>query len=110
MRELDVRPNLVYLDASHDVDSVSRELAAYFALLEEPCALIGDDFVDQKPDLVRAVREFAAERGLRLHSDREKFVLVRDPGLSEQLLSARDHWRRARWRAGRLGERLTPRR
>ena len=104
--ELGIRPNLVYLDAAHDEDSVRRDLEVYFPLLEAPCALAGDDFVEGKPGLVRAVREFAADRGLELHVDREKFVLSSDPGLGERLLARPDRWRRARWKAGRLRQRL----
>ena len=105
--ELDVRPNLVYLDGAHDHASVRRDLESYFPLVQERGALMGDDFQDQRPGLVRAVAEFAAGRGLRLHADREKFVLARDLGLIEDLVDARNRWRRALWRAGQIaGPRL----
>jgi hypothetical protein len=111
LEKLGIRPYLVYLDASHDGRSVERDLEAWFPLLSDTGALIGDDFVEeQRPDLVRAVRGFADQRGLEVHSDREKFVLARDPGLLQRLRRSRDGWRRAKWTAGRVRGRLLPRR
>ena len=93
--ELDVRPNLVYLDGAHYHAAVKRDLESYFPLLQEPCALMGDDFVpDQRPELAQAVREFVAEHDLLLHCDGEKFVIARDPDLIEEVASARSRWRR----------------
>jgi predicted O-methyltransferase YrrM len=105
LEELEIRPNLVYLDAAHDGAAVRRDLESYLPLLREPGALFGDDFVERhRPGLVRAVREFASDHGLRLHSDREKFVITRDPGMVERLTKARRGWRRALWRARRIAE------
>ena len=108
LEKLRIRPDLVYLDASHDGRSVERDLEAWYPLLSETGALIGDDFIEeQRPDLVRAVRAFADRRGLEVHSDREKFVLTRDPGLLRRLRGSRDGWRRAKWRAGRVRGRMS---
>jgi Methyltransferase domain len=109
LEEFDVRPNLVYLDAAHDGRSVGRDLETYFPLLREPCALLGDDFLHrQRPELVAAVREFAADHKLRLYSDREKFVIARESGLINDLEKARGRWRRALMRARRIA-RTAPR-
>jgi hypothetical protein len=102
--ELDVRPSLVYIDGAHDHGSVRRDLESYFPLLREPCALMGDDFLpDQRPGLVRAVREFVADHGLRLHCDGEKFVIARDSDLIDELANARSRWRRAVRRGELIG-------
>jgi predicted O-methyltransferase YrrM len=94
---LDLRADLVYVDGAHDPASVRRDLASYFPLLQERGVLMGDDFYPkQRPGLVRAVREFVADHGLRLHCDREKFVVARDPDLIAEIAAARGRWRRAR--------------
>jgi hypothetical protein len=97
--ELGVRPNLVYVDGAHDHASVRRDLESYFPLLQEPGALMGDDFDPvARPEVVRAVREFVADHDLRLHRDREKFVVARHQDVIDELAGVRSRWRRVRAR------------
>jgi len=65
---IDAIPDLVFLDGSHDFDSVYEDLSAWYPLLEENGVLCGDDFnwgVD-KP-VKRAVLRFAEENNLRVN-------------------------------------------
>jgi predicted O-methyltransferase YrrM len=43
-RELNIRPDLIYIDAGHDYKSVLKDIEAWFPLLEEGGMLCGDDW------------------------------------------------------------------
>jgi len=65
---LEVEPDLIYIDAAHDYHSVKKDLEAWYAFVGEKTVFCGDDW---SWDGVRqAVTEFAAERDLRLTSNR----------------------------------------
>ena len=63
LRELGVRADLVYVDAGHEEEEVSADLANYSTLLSPAGVMFGDDYHSDWPGLVRAVDDFA-----RLHS------------------------------------------
>lgn len=66
--ELDVYPDLIYIDASHDYLSVKRDLEAWFLHVTDGCVFCGDDW--RFPGVRQAVTEFAEERGFEVHSDK----------------------------------------
>lgn len=70
-----LRPQFVYIDASHEFVEISFDLRFYWDLLADDGVLVGDDFHPQWPGVVNAVRSFAAEKGLALHVDGQKYVL-----------------------------------
>jgi hypothetical protein len=78
LREKGLQPDLVYLDASHDEDSVLRDLKAYWGLLRPGGVILGDDFA-KYPGVRRAAQAFAAEAELDLVDYGDKFVLRRPP-------------------------------
>ncbi len=63
---LNVRPDLVYLDASHDTPSVYADLKAWFPFVKGHGILCGDDWT--WPSVVRAVEKFAREHHLRIEA------------------------------------------
>ncbi len=75
LAELGVRFDLCYVDAAHEYDPVSQDLAACWELLDDPGILIGDDY--DWAEVRRAVDDFAARRGLSVSDDREKFVVMK---------------------------------
>lgn len=57
MRRLNITPQLVHLDASHDYRQVRVEMETYWDILEPGGILMGDDF--QFPNVSRAVVHFS---------------------------------------------------
>lgn len=65
---LTVTPDLVFLDGSHDFDSVYQDISTWFPLLEKEGILCGDDFNwGQGKPVKRAVEKFAREHNLKVH-------------------------------------------
>jgi len=62
----DVRADLIYIDASHDYQSVLNDLHVWYPRLSEHGVLCGDDW--GYPDICRAVFEFANKHGLQVHN------------------------------------------
>lgn len=63
---LDERPDMVYLDASHDYRSVYEDLCAWYPFVQNYGILCGDDW--SWVSVRKAVKQFAKERNLRLKS------------------------------------------
>ncbi|MGB7978453.1 MAG: class I SAM-dependent methyltransferase [Chlamydiales bacterium] len=60
------QPDLIYIDASHDTESVYKDLCAWFPLVDGRGILCGDDWLW---DSVRAaVERFAKEEKLKIHT------------------------------------------
>jgi predicted O-methyltransferase YrrM len=73
LRAKGIVPGLVYVDGAHEEEAVYRDLRAYWNLLAEDGALIGDDFGWE--GVRRAAERFAAEIGRALDVRGDKFVL-----------------------------------
>jgi predicted O-methyltransferase YrrM len=50
--------DLIYIDASHDYDSVLNDLKSWFPKLKKGGIICGDDYIDGWPGVVSAVDEF----------------------------------------------------
>jgi hypothetical protein len=50
--------DIVYLDASHDYDSVKKDIKAWYPKVRKGGILCGDDYISGWPGVVRAVDEF----------------------------------------------------
>ncbi len=61
-----VKPDLIYIDASHDALSVYKDLQAWYPLVQGHGILCGDDW--GQTGVQTAVKEFAAQRGLRIEA------------------------------------------
>lgn len=75
LRQMDLRPQLVHIDAAHDHESVARDLSNYYSLLAPGGALVGDDFTTSWPEVVWAATEFAHRNHLTLQQHSGKFLL-----------------------------------
>lgn len=62
--ELPIQADLIYIDASHDTDSVYADLRAWFPHVKPGGILCGDDW--HHPPLRAAVYRFAQEEGLEI--------------------------------------------
>jgi len=70
-----IRPDIVHVDAAHDYESVKRDARAYWEILGPGGALIGDDYHETWPGVIRAANEFSAEVGYPLTVSGPKWVL-----------------------------------
>lgn len=81
MAHMDIKPQLIYIDAAHEYEPVFRDLQAYWPLLDENGYLFGDDYPNAH-GVVRAVHEFAELNHLDIVVGNGKFVLLREPDAS----------------------------
>lgn len=65
-RALNVEPDLIYIDGAHDYESVRSDLYNWYPHAGPETIVCGDDW--GRPEVERAVTEFAAEKGLEIHS------------------------------------------
>jgi predicted O-methyltransferase YrrM len=69
-RTLDVKPDLIYLDATHDFYSVYEDLCNWFPFVQGHGVLCGDDYLwGYDLPVQRAVHLFAQLRNLTVHAD-----------------------------------------
>lgn len=78
LTHLGLRPDVIYIDAGHEYESVMQDLRAYWPLLAATGVLIGDDFISHD-SVTRAARDFAREVKVPLVGKYSKFVLSKDP-------------------------------
>jgi hypothetical protein len=87
LKEMNIFPDVIYIDASHDYPDVKQDLAAYYELVRPGGVVFGDDFIDW-PGVTQAVAEFAMEKKLALIGCAGKYALAKDADI-------RDVFRRA---------------
>ncbi len=69
-QQVEQRPDLVFVDASHEYDDVQRDLAAWFPRLGPGGVLCGDDWTwGAGRPVARAVEDFAARHGLTVKTE-----------------------------------------
>jgi hypothetical protein len=52
-----LEPDLIYVDASHEYEAVKEDLAGWGAILKQNGVLMGDDYTEGWPGVVKAVNE-----------------------------------------------------
>ena len=78
--DMDVKADLIFIDAGHEYDDISADIDDYYDLLEVDGVMFGDNF--HYPPIRRAVYEFSSHKGLRIANKGNKWVLF---GPSAQL-------------------------
>lgn len=69
----------VFLDGSHDAESVTVDLTSWTARLRAGGRLAGHDYDHKHPELTRAVDAFAAARGLEVRRGPRSIYWLADP-------------------------------
>ena len=72
---------MIYIDAGHEFESVTRDLEMYWELLEEGGAMILDDYITWA-GVTKAVDAFAFKNNLVVHGEREKAVITKNSKLN----------------------------
>jgi len=76
LREQGVKADLIYIDASHEINEVYADIAAYRPLLSEKGVMFGDDY-KQFVGVFCDVNRYAAEHFLRVENIDNKFWVLR---------------------------------
>ena len=74
-----LRFEVIYIDAHHDEDEVYGDMRRCWKLLKPGGVMFGDDYLVNEPGVVNAVKRFAAEGGLQLQTQAEKWALQKAP-------------------------------
>lgn len=68
-------PDLIYLDASHDTQSVYEDLIAWYPYVRDHGTICGDDWI--WPSVQAAVNTFSSEQGLKIEASGNFWYLMR---------------------------------
>lgn len=75
-KEKGIKPQFLYLDATHTYKSVMKELEAWYPIILENDGIItGDDFDWKHKEVGKAVKDFAAKHGLKYYTDKTFWVM-----------------------------------
>jgi predicted O-methyltransferase YrrM len=74
---LGIRPNLIYLDASHDFMDVAIDLQLYWDLLAPGGVLVGDDYTIHWPGVIAAAKRHARDQRLSMLAYRGQYVFAK---------------------------------
>jgi hypothetical protein len=61
-----IRPDLIYIDASHEFNPVTSDISCYYPLLKDGCVMLGDDYSSNWKGVIKAVDTFVAQNKLEL--------------------------------------------
>jgi predicted O-methyltransferase YrrM len=76
LAKLGVRPDLIYLDGSHEFMDVYQDLSNYYPLLNSNGVLIGDDFL--RGSVKTAVLEFKKNTSAVVYANENKFIIFKN--------------------------------
>jgi len=75
LQRLNISAAIVHIDAAHEYEEVLRDAQEYWKLLESGGYLIGDDYHETWPGVVRAAGEFSARLGRPLTIEPPKWIV-----------------------------------
>jgi hypothetical protein len=75
LARLNIAASIVHIDAAHEYDDVIRDATAYWNILAPGGYLIGDDYHETWPGVIRAAGEFSAKVGRPLCIENPKWIL-----------------------------------
>jgi hypothetical protein len=70
-----IRASVIHVDAAHDYEAVLQDIKVYWELLIPHGYMIGDDYHEIWPGVVRAAGEFSASTGRPLTIEPHKWIL-----------------------------------
>jgi tetratricopeptide (TPR) repeat protein len=74
-QKLNLKFDLIYIDAAHEYEPVWRDLQGYYPLLNRGGIIFGDDYLKWE-GVRQAVNDFAEKFNLKVYSKGEKYILV----------------------------------
>ncbi|HEX3990650.1 MAG TPA: class I SAM-dependent methyltransferase [Acetobacteraceae bacterium] len=79
MRRLGIRAGLIHIDASHDYEDVLQDARTYWEILTPGGFLVGDDYNQDWPDVMRAANQFAEEKSAKVLTSKPKWIIRKAP-------------------------------
>ncbi len=84
IRDSGVRPDLIYIDASHDYSDVKADIATAWECVADDGIIFGDDYITWE-GVTRAVNEFCLSHNLIVMGCPGKFVIARQGNIADVL-------------------------
>jgi predicted O-methyltransferase YrrM len=78
LRRLGIRAGMIHIDASHDYQDVLQDARTYWEILTPGGFLVGDDYNQDWPDVIRAANQFAEEKSVRVLSSKPKWIIRKE--------------------------------
>jgi hypothetical protein len=79
LHRIGIQAGLIHIDASHDYEDVLRDARIYWDILTPGGFMVGDDYNQDWPTVVRAANQFAAEKGVPLMTRTPKWIVRKPP-------------------------------
>lgn len=73
---MNIKADLIYIDASHEEDDVYSDLKNYYQILNQGGIIFGDDFTDYWIGVKNAVNKFSKELGLKYDILENNFWII----------------------------------
>jgi hypothetical protein len=80
LKKLSVKSKMIYIDAGHEYESVSKDIEMYWQLLDDGGVMILDDYIGWS-GVTKAVNEFALKNNLQPFGEDGKVVLNKNSHL-----------------------------
>ena len=80
LQKLSIKSKMIYIDAGHEYESVSRDIEMYWQLLEDGGVMILDDYIGWN-GLTKAINEFALKNNLQPFGEYGKAILNKNSNL-----------------------------
>jgi hypothetical protein len=81
LARIGVEAGLIHIDASHEYEDVLRDARIYWEILAPGGFMVGDDYNQDWPSVMRAANEFATEKGVPLISSHPKWIVRKAPAV-----------------------------
>lgn len=75
LKKFGINASLIHIDAAHEYEEVLRDAIAFWEILEPGGIMVGDDYHDTWPGVVRAADEFSKKIGRELMIKSPKWIL-----------------------------------
>jgi hypothetical protein len=79
LRQRRIKAGIVHIDGSQDYAGVLADAEAYWPLIEPGGYLVGDDYHETWPNVMRAAQDFCAKQGLSLVQHTPKWIVRKPP-------------------------------
>lgn len=66
--------DIIYIDASHDYESVKKDINCWYSKLKDGGIICGDDYIDGWPGVIQAVDEFFKDKEINLIGHQQWWV------------------------------------
>lgn len=79
LQRLGIGASIIHIDAAHEYSQVVQDIEEYWKILQPGGHMIGDDYDDTNPGVVRAAGEFSGRLGKPLSVEPPKWILRKPP-------------------------------